>query len=438
MHTISEKALSSLKGYDQAEVYSVRSTINAVYIDGSKISNAETKTDVGMSIRASKGNRMGRASVTLDSPKSVDECIRMVGDVSRNSPECSEFNGYPMPADRKVTVKGIFDNKIKNIQPSDLRDIAQAAIDSCDTDIPRGLLRVSEISSVVMNSNGVSAEHKSTMMYGHFTSMMKLDHPGEGIETIFGTSFKVDPEHIGISLTLKARSAASATPFKGHEKMTMILPPSELGDMLMSSAGSALNGENVKYQRSPWKDCMNTKVASDILTMTDDPTRAAPLCSEFDDEGTPSSKKVMIENGIIRSFMNDSFVGNSTGNGMRRSSVESQGIYENAVGIKPMNLVVSPGRDTVDSIILNTKNGIYVEKFAWPEADGLTGRFGLEVRSGHLIKNGRITGTVNNALLMGNMNECMKMIDMVGNDQRNMGCITVPTMSFDGVELIGN
>lgn len=433
-----EIALREAKRFDAAEVYVVKAKINAVYIDGSKVSNVETKTDMGMCFRLSKGNKLGRSSVTLNDMKNVKECIFMAEQVAEFSPPSKEFKGYPEPQSKTLSPKGIWDKKIENVTSEEMMEIASSIIGACDTDIPRGLLRVASVESVVANTNGLRTEHAGTSLYGHFTSMTRMEHPGEGIETLFGTSLTVDPEAIGMALTCKARSAASAKPFKGKKKMTMILPPSELGDMMMSSAGSALNGENVKYGRSFWKDKLGKKVASKGFTLTDDPMTPGPLCSSFDDEGTPASKKVLVDDGVLKSFIRDSFVGESTGNGLRRSSVESQGIYENPVTIKPMNLVLSKGRYSCDDIVANTDDGILIEKFAWPEADSLTGRFGLEIRSGHVIKNGEIVETINSALMMGNMITALENVGMIGNDSQNMGCVTVPTVSFNDLELIGN
>ena len=68
----------------------------------------------------------------------------------------------------------------------------------------------------------------------------------------------------------------------------------------------------------------------------------------------------------------------------------------------------------------------------------MTGRFGLNVRCGYIIRNGEIVDTVNNALLMGNMLEAVRNVELIGNDSRQMGVVTVPTMSFSGTELVGN
>ena len=438
MFSIMDRAINLGKKYDAAEAFIIKTVTNAVYIDGSKVSNVETKTDMGVSFRIYTDGKVGKASVTLNSDDDVDSCAKMAEEVARYSPATKDFKGYPMPEVKRVSPKGMWDDKIENITPEELTYIAQSVIDFCDTDIPRGLLRVSTVISDVANTNGLTTEHAGTTLYGHFTSMARKEHPGEGVETLFGTSLNVDPETLGESLTKKANAAAGAKAFKGKKNLTMILPPSELGDMILSSAGSALNGENVMYGRSLWKDKMGERVASDSISLTDDPESPAPLCSAFDDEGTPATRKVLVEDGILKSFLRDSFVGDSTGNGLRRSTVESQGIYENPVSIKPMNLVLKPGRYSQEDIIASTKNGIYVEKFAWPEADSLTGRFGLEVRSGYIIKDGKIVETINNALLMGNMITALENVEMIGNDSINMGPVTIPTVSFSGMELIGN
>jgi len=438
---IRDVALDSLKHTkkaDQAESYVVKSVTRSAYIDGSKISNIETKTDSGISIRVAVKNKLGSACATLNDGTSAEKCASSAVRLSSFSPKNSGFKGYPMPSKPLVKVSGIFDQKTADISDRELKEILSTVIGACGCEIPRGMIRTATISSVTANINGLLTEHKSTMIYAHFTSMFRGMRNGEGTGSLYGVSLNADIEHIGKELERKARASASAEPFRGKKKLTMILPPCELGDMMMSSAGSALNGENVFYKRSPWTEMTEKKVASDILTITDDPTVPGPLCSEFDDEGSPSSKKVLVENGILKGYIRDSFIGPSTGNGIRRDITDAQDIYCSSVSIKPMNLVVSPGRYSQDEIIAQTDNGIFIEKFAWPEADPLTGRFGLEVRCGHLIKKGKIIGTVNNALLTGNMFDALGNVGFIGNDSVCTGCATVPTMSFLNTELVGN
>ena len=433
-----EKAMGAARDYGQSEVYVSEAVINTVYIDDSKISNIETKLDSGLMVRIADGGRQGKASVTLNRDSSVGECMSMAESVLRYSPESTEFKGYAQPGQARIAMPDVWDRRVEDITPEDLREMAKTLIDSCPVNIPRAQIRVSTNDCRVMNGNGVDCSHRSTLVYGHFTSMTVGEHPGEGMETYHGTHLDIDLRAIGESLARQADAAASSHEFKGSEKLSMILPPGQLGDMTNSSVVAAVNGENVKYGRSLWKDSVGQQVASDQFTVVDDPTVRAPLSCVFDDEGTPTERRTIIEDGVLRSFLRDSFCGDSTGNGMRRSSVEAQGAYERTPVIKALNVTVKPGRYTPEQIIEQTDRGIFVERFAWPEADEMTGRFGLNVRCGYIIRNGEVVDTINNALLMGNMLEAVRNIEMIGNDPRQMGVVTVPTMSFSGTELVGN
>lgn len=432
-----EDALRAVKDYEQAEAYGSEVVVHTVYIDGTRISNVETKRETGLMVRMADGGRQGKASVSLSSDLSVRECVRMAETVLRHSPE-GPATRYADPGQARIAEPDVWDRRVEDVSPEDLRELARRLVDSCDADIPRAQIRVSTNVSRTMNTNGVDVGHRSTLVYGHFTSMFRAERPGEGVETFHGTHLDVPIESIGTSLSRQARDSAAAKGFEGHEGMSMILPPGQLGDMLMSSVGSAINGENVKYGRSLWKDSVGQEVASKCVTMTDDPTVPAPLSCVFDDEGTPAERRTVIEDGVLKSFLRDSFCGDSTGNGMRRSSVEAMGAFERTPIVKPLNLTVKAGSLTRDRIIAGTDRGILVERFANPEADELSGRFGLNVRCGYLIRNGEVVGTVNNSLLMGNMFDALRNVEAVGSDSVQTGVINVPTMAFSGAELVGN
>ncbi len=437
LDAIVESALRAVDGYGQAEVYGSEEVVHTVYVDGTRISNIETKRESGLMVRMADGGRQGKSSVTLSGQNSVGECVRMAEAVIRHSPEGPAVR-YADPGSARISDPGVWDRRVEDVTPDDLRELARRLIDSCDADIPRAQIRVSTNVSRTMNSNGVDVCHRSTLVYGHFTSMFRGEQPGEGAETFHGTHLDIPLERIGESLARQARDSASARGFEGHESLSVILPPGQLGDMVMSSLGSAVNGENVKYGRSLWKDSVGQQVASEGLTMVDDPTVPAPLSCVFDDEGTPTCRKPVIEGGVLRTFLRDSFCGDSTGNGMRRSSVEAMGAYERTPIVKPLNLTVVPGDRTREQIVAETDRGILVERFANPEADELSGRFGLNVRCGYLIRNGEVTGVVNNSLLMGNMFDALRNIEAIGSDLTQTGVINIPTMAFSGSELVGN
>ena len=439
-----EKAIQSLKKYDQAEVYVSDTTVHTIYIDNSQISNIESKRDTGMMFRMTQDGRMGKASVTLNGPDSEADCLEMADTVLRFSPKSEKVSPYAQPEQARISAPDVIDKKVIEITPEDLREIAKRVIDSSaeckgvPVKIPRAQIRLAVTDSHVMNSNGVDVTHRSTLVYSHFNSMCVREHPGEGIETFHGTHLDMDAEAIGRSIASKAYNAATCTEYKGHEKLPLVMTPGDGADMLLSSLGDAIDGENIKYGRSYWQEDMDKSVASEILNVYDDPTVRAPLASCFDDEGVATSKKAVIENGVLRSHLRDTFCGNSTGNGFRRSSVEAQGAYERTPTIKPVNLAVQPGKYTLEDMVSQLDNAIVVEKFAAADPDGLSGGFALNVRCGHLVRNGEIVGVVNNALCMGNMFECLKNIEMIGSDSVQTGVMNLPTICYGGTELVGN
>lgn len=441
---IAEKALRALKKYDQSEVYVSDTEIHTVYIDNSQISNIETKRDFGMMFRMTDNGRQGKASVTLCGKDAEENCLETADAILSFSPKSDKINPYAMPEQAKIPMPDVFDKKVAGITPEDLREIAKRIIGASETHkgvpvkIPRAQIRLSVGKYHTVNSNGVDVEHESTLVYGHFTSMCVRDHPGEGIDTFHGTHLDLNPEEIGKSVAAKAYNAATCTEFKGNRKLTMIMTPGDGADMLLSSVGDAIDGENFRYGRSYWQNSMETEVASKMLNIVNDPTGNAPLAARFDDEGVAAGKRAVIENGILKNSLRDTFCGNSTGNGFRRSSAEPQGAYERTPSIKPANLTVRPGKYSLEEMVSQIDDGIIVEKFAAADPDGLSGAFALNVRCGHLVRKGEIVGVVNNALCMGNMFEAIKNIPMIGNDSVQTGVANLPTICYEGTELIGN
>ena len=439
-----EKAIQKLKAYDQAEVYVSDTAVHTIYIDNSVISNIESKRDIGMMFRMTDRGRMGKASVTLSGPESEIDCLDMADSVLKYSPVSDRINPFAYPEQAKISAPNVYDRRAAEVTPEQLRDIARRLIDASAThegvpvNIPRAQIRVSVTDSHVINSNGVDVTHRSSLVYGHFTSMCVRDHPGEGIDTFHSTRLDLDPEAIGRGIAEKAYNAATCKEYKGRAKLPMVMMPGDGADMLLSSLGDAVDGENVKYGRSFWQEDMDRPVASEEFSVYDDPTVPAPLSACFDDEGVATSKRPVVENGVLRSNLRDTFCGNSTGNGFRRSSVEPMGAYERTPTIKPVNLCVKPGKCTLEQMVEQLDEAIIIEKFAAADPDGLSGGFALNVRCGHLVRKGEIVGVVNNALCMGNMFDCLRNVSMIGKDPVQTGVIRLPAICYDGTELVGN
>lgn len=163
----------------------------------------------------------------------------------------------------------------------------------------------------------------------------------------------------------------------------------------------------------------------------------------YDDEGVPASVKTVVEEGVLRTFFYDSYNSSvfrrpPSGNGVRRNPFDGQYLFQSNLGCAPLNLVVRPGRRSPEEMIGSLDEGVMVEKFASPTVNPFTGAFGLEARLAHIIRNGAVEGQIKHALVIGNMYEGLRNILDIGGDARTVGNMILPTMTFQGFEVVGS
>jgi PmbA protein len=214
--------------------------------------------------------------------------------------------------------------------------------------------------------------------------------------------------------------------------------------MLNESAAFALSAESVNKKRSAWGSLVGQMVASEKLTVNDDPSDPrGVLSAPYDDEGVPTGVKPVIENGVLRTFLYDSYNAAvasrpPSGNGMRRRATDAQYLFQSPLGCGHLNLVVKPGARSREQMIASLDEGVLVEKFAFPTVNPFSGAFALEARLARVIKNGAIAGTIKHALFVGNMFEGLKNVREVGSDVVTVGSMNLPTVAFDGFEAVGS
>ncbi|MFP4170379.1 MAG: TldD/PmbA family protein [Methanomassiliicoccales archaeon] len=438
MERAMREALS--EGADQVEVFGVSSRTLSVYLDDSALKNVEEKLDRGISVRLARGRRLGEASTTLRGRGDVERCVADALGGTRVSQPDPDFQGFPSGG-------GDLPGEPEPLDMGDLVESMDLLVSACHEEgpvkVPTGMLRAATVRSMVINSNGGETGQQGPLTYGHVTSMTTDGSRGEGVERFyFPSPEELDFASLGASLGRKAVDSGRAETFQGKEALPVFLPPHQLAEMLLHSVGFAVSGENVLYRRSPWTGKMGERIASRELTVMDDPTRPGMLSAPADDEGVPSSRKELIRDGELRSFLYDSYNAGKagaepTGNALRRSASASQGLYRNPVGISPMNLVLGPGEKGPEDLIGSFDRALLVERFSHPEINPITGGFALEVRCAHILEHGESTRTVRHALLVGNMYSALGNLAGVADDARMFGPTVVPTAGFHGMELVG-
>jgi TldD protein len=197
--------------------------------------------------------------------------------------------------------------------------------------------------------------------------------------------------------------------------MPVVLGPGWPGVLLHEAVGHGLEGDFNRKGTSAFTGRMGEKVASDCVTVVDDGTMQQRRGSlAIDDEGTITEATVLIENGVLRSYMQDKLNARlmnmaPTGNGRRES-------FAHLPMPRMTNTFMLPGEYEADEIIASVDKGLYAVNFAGGQVDITSGRFVFSASEAYLVENGKITRPVKGATLIGNGPDVMTRVSMVGND----------------------
>jgi TldD protein len=200
-------------------------------------------------------------------------------------------------------------------------------------------------------------------------------------------------------------------------EMTVVLGPGWPGILLHEAIGHGLEGDFNRKKTSAFAGLLGQRVASPGVTVVDDGTIGGRRGSlTIDDEGTPSSRTVLIEDGILKGYMQDRqnarLMGMApTGNGRRES-------YSSSVMPRMTNTYMLAGDKSPEEILASVKNGIYASNFGGGQVDITNGKFVFSCTEAYLIEDGKIGASIKGATLIGNGPDCLTRVAMIGNDMK--------------------
>lgn len=198
-------------------------------------------------------------------------------------------------------------------------------------------------------------------------------------------------------------------------KMPVVIDKGFGGVIFHEACGHSLEATSVARKASVFHDKLGKMIASPILTAIDDGTISHAWGStNVDDEGTPTRKNVLIENGVLKSFLVDRLNGRRmgvepTGSGRRQN-------YRFAPTSRMNNTFIAGGDDTKEDIFASIDYGIYAKNMGGGSVQPATGDFNFAVLEAYMIRNGKIAEPVRGATLIGKGNKIIKDIDMISEE----------------------
>jgi TldD protein len=199
--------------------------------------------------------------------------------------------------------------------------------------------------------------------------------------------------------------------------MDVVLGAGWPGVMLHEAVGHGLEGDFNRKKTSAFAGLLGQRVASPGVTVVDDgtiPERRGSL--SIDDEGTPTSRTVLIEDGILKGFMQDRMNARlmgvpATGNGRRES-------FAHSIMPRMTNTYMLGGNQAPEEILASVKNGIYAVQFGGGQVDITSGKFVFSCTEAYRLEDGKVGAPIKGATLIGNGPDAMTRVSMIGNDMK--------------------
>ncbi len=453
-HAAEATRKAKAEGAEQSEAFVIRYTTLHVYMEDDVPKVAEDREEAGLGLKVARGKRVAFASTTLsgaaDAAALVRTAIRGLGQV----PEDPDFAGFTAAAG-KGEIGGVYDAATASAGVEGLLEAAKVFVDAAKErkgiSVPKSTFRLQEYELRVVNSNGVDASHRGTLAYAYLTAKHASGSDvGEGIVHGAEPSLKdLDLAALGETCARRAVENREATAYKGKLSGVAVIDSQELGQLFLQSVGAAVCGQNVQKKRSPWAGKVGQEVGSGSVTIRDKPRLHAGLMScSSDDEGAATKDHTLVQAGVLKGYIADTYharlLGTEAGNAFRRSASSLEGAYTRLAQNYVSNLVLEPGVKSLEDLLRSVDRGVYVEKFAAPELDPISGAFACEVRNATLLEQGERKAHVKYALLTGNFYEGLRNVDGIGRDLEPIpafygspGCACVPPVAFAGFELVG-
>lgn len=416
-------ALLAFQGIDDGDIYLQRSRTEHWGLSEHQVKTASYDAEAGLGVRAIIGEQTGFAYADALEPEALFDACRFAKQIGRNAQSYQHHVTlqtqtltplYPaqdplssLTAEQKVALLHLADNyahqrdsRVVDVSASfaaQYEEIHVLRLDGHAASDIRPLVRFNI--SIVVEENG----------------RRESGFAGGGGRDSYIALFSEDiiKKYVDAALE-QARINLEAIEAPAGQ-MPVVLGNGWPGVLLHEAVGHGLEGDFNRKGTSVFSGKIGEQVCSPLVTVIDDGTIAGRRGSlTVDDEGTPSAHNILIENGILKSYMQDRLNARlmgvaPTGNGRRES-------YAHLPMPRMTNTYMAAGTHQREEMIASVKRGIYAEQFGGGQVDITNGQFVFAATQAYLIENGKITAPVKGATLIGSGLEVMKKISMVGND----------------------
>lgn len=408
---------------DFGDIFFEHTVSESFYLEEGIVKDGSYRISSGVGVRGLSGEKTGFAFSDVIEKNAILDACRAARTIS---------NGHSMsPAGINLTPNHlrplyVQDNPLESFtrdQKIALMNRANEVARSADPRVDQVEISLGQVHRLMLVANtdgSVSADVKPVVQFNVNVVMKKGDRLEAG-SSAMGGAWLMDEltrdnafEKVALDAVRMASVNMDAIPAPAGT-MPVVLGAGWPAVLIHEAVGHGLEGDGNYNRTSAYWDKIGQKVASDVCTIIDDGTiegrRGSQSC---DDEGTASAHNVLIENGVLRSFMHDRRSAmlmnvSPTGNGRRQN-------YSSLTIPRMTNTYMMPGQYKKEELIESIDRGIYAVNFSGGQVDTTSGRFVFSASEAYLVEKGRIVAPIKGATLIGTGSETMKKVCMVADD----------------------
>jgi PmbA protein len=429
-----------------------------------RLGQVETLKESGsraVGLRVFIGHRTASTSSSDFSRESIDKLVDGAVTLARITSE-DPFAGLPEASEfgqHNAAAQHLYFDDVNQQPPAERIEIAravEAAAMAYDTRIQNsggGDFDTGTSHKILMNSRGFTGEYRRS--YCGF-SAQPIAHDADGkmqrnywYSSARSTRLLEDPVAIGHEAARRALRRLGARRVKTQQAPVVFSP--EIARGIIGNIFDAANGDAIYRHATFFAEMLGERVAGENVTVIDDgtliferngnsPGDSVPIqyggfgTAPFDGEGLPTRRTVLVENGILKSYVTNTYTARKLG--IASTGSASRGLA-GAPGIGAHNFYLEPGTLTPEQIIADVPNGLYVTETMGFGVNLVTGDYS-QGAAGLWIENGELTFPVEEITIAGNLKDMYRNISAIGNDLHFRSASAAPTLRIEGMTIAGS
>ncbi|MGD9130978.1 MAG: TldD/PmbA family protein [Candidatus Bathyarchaeota archaeon] len=433
------------RGADEAEAFLSVSSSTSIDIERGQIVRSIKRMDQGLGVRAVYRKAVGFSYTNTLTDKKIEETAGRAFRAAKASKPDKNWVTFPS-AGKFGETRGTYDKRIVNLSSDELVDAAAVMLGKVEAYDKRvlavdGGVGASLFSTAVVNSQGVEALDRGTAVA---CSMETIARDGADVtpacyEVNAERVYSIDPESVGTEAARQAVSSLKAQKI-GSGAFPVIFAQPAFHSLLYYTLINAVKADYVQRERSALKDKIGEEVASELVTVYDDGLfEGGLLTRKFDAEGVPCQKTLVIDKGVLKNFLYDSYTANkvgaeSTGNASRTGLPS----YTSTPALEASNFRFMEGDRSPEELVGEVDEGLLVFGVQGAHSSNPeSGEFSVVATPVWKIEDGEVAYAVRGVMLAGVMFDVLRNVSALGSNVRKLGQLVAPWIRVDDVRAVG-